>query len=336
MVLLGAVEVEPQLVEVLDRPDVALNRHDQLDLVLAGVGRNRVELGFQHLRRAFDANLRRLGEIAVAGELVDRRHFGDRLAKLGPDVALGVKQADQHLLVDDLMVGVQVGAGGQEDAVRPDLPQGVREGVLHPAGPFDLGRGADGGEVAAAEGAQVAVGAPDEPQAVGRQTENPIGLLGFRPADLDDIAALLEVAIAHPAVGDDDGMNGGPLGQAGLERQPCADGHVVIVWRDEHPALGRPLQSGSSSAMFDVVNSPVVGAAKIRNVGSHLIGFSSVLLNLLLRTLVLSGRNQCKRCRKTRQPLCTLGPLRNRLVNTPRCREITESTWGTLIVADLR
>ena len=77
----------------------------------------------QHGVGRFHANLRRLGKIAIDGHFIDPRHFGDRLAQFRPDPALGVKEADEHLFVDDAVVGVQIGAGGQEDPVRPHLPQ---------------------------------------------------------------------------------------------------------------------------------------------------------------------------------------------------------------------
>ena len=82
----------------------------------------------------------RLGEIAIDGELVDARNLGDRLAQLRPDVALGVKQADEQLLVDDPVVGVQIGAGREEDPRGTNLPHHVGEGILQADAPFDLGR----------------------------------------------------------------------------------------------------------------------------------------------------------------------------------------------------
>ena len=120
--------MEMQLADILDWPHVAMHLHDRFDLLLAGVGADGVEFHFEHGRRRFNANLRRAGEIAVYRIFIDLRHLGDRLAKLGPDVALGVEQADEHFLVDDAMVGMQIAAGGQEYPVGANLPQGVGEG----------------------------------------------------------------------------------------------------------------------------------------------------------------------------------------------------------------
>ena len=267
----GGVEAEFQFAEILDRPDGPLDLHERADLLLAGVGEDRLELGFEHRLGRFQANLRRLGEIAVDGHFIDPRHLGDRLAKLRPDPALGMKEADQQLFVDDTVVGVQIGTGGQEDPRRPHLPQQPREGDLHALRLLGLARIAVGEEGAAA-GGQVSVGIAQEVQPLGREAEDRKRLLGFLRADGRDRVALLDVAVAHAAVGHHRGVDLGPFGDSHLEDQTAAKHNIVVVRRHEEPAFRQPPPIVKKFRDAGSRQQPARRAAGISDRGRHAVG----------------------------------------------------------------
>ena len=93
---------------------------------------------------------------------------------------------------------------------------------------------------AAAACGQATVGIAQEVQLLGREAEDRERLLGFLGADGRDRFALLDVAVAHAAVGHDGGVDLGPFGDSHLEDQAAAEHDVVVVRRHEEPTFRRP------------------------------------------------------------------------------------------------
>lgn len=152
----GGVELEVHFAQVLDRAGIFDFLNKQVDLFLAFVAGDRVELGLELVLCALELQVGWLGEVTINRELVDGGHIRRR-AKLGPDLARRVEQTDLHLVVHDLVVGVIVHRRGHEQTRRLDRAQPFDERVLQTGVPRDSWLALDRG-ASAEVGRQVAVG----------------------------------------------------------------------------------------------------------------------------------------------------------------------------------
>ena len=159
--------------------------------------------------------------------------------------------------------GMQIGAGGQKHAVRANLPQHVREGVLHADRAGDFGELVRGREVPAAIAHQIAVGIAEEPQALGRQTQHLERRAGLGLANFRNAIALIEVAIAHPPVGRDDRGDACAFGDSHLKRDARAEHDIVVVGGETKSQLSSPSRQSAKTFSGNCVRTSPSGVRRV-------------------------------------------------------------------------
>lgn len=127
------------------------------------------------------------------------------------------------------MVGMQIIPGRQKTLCRLYHSQMMREGILQ-AGKTADGHGIVAGcRVSAAVIAELAVRETEPDDIFLRHAQALVAFETFVAPDLGDAVLLVEAAVAHAAVGDDEYMNGDVLALGELDKKARSQNCIVVM-----------------------------------------------------------------------------------------------------------